>query len=116
MAASDRVVRGHILSTPHFAGRPVRRGSRPEFVRRGQPEGKQAGRTKVHTPGRDVAFADVGLVPAEADGEPTVAVEAAGRLDHPTHPRRPAAAHLRPALTAAFGLTIQAPRTLAFDC
>src|SRR5437764_13199745 len=93
--ASDRVVRGQILPAPRLSSRPLGGRGGPELVRRGQPQREQNGRTEVETARRDVALADMRLVPAVSDREPTVRVERSRRLDHATHHGRQGAADLR---------------------
>src|SRR5213082_3402071 len=82
--ASDRVVRGQVLPAPRLPSRPLGRRGGPELVRRGQPQREQSGGTEVETARRDVTPADMRLVPAESDREPTagrVLVRPAGRVD-----------------------------------
>src|SRR5439155_9916876 len=93
--ASDRVVRRKFLPAPCFAGRPVCGRGGPELVRRGQPQREQNGGTEVETARRDVTLADMRLVPAESDREPTAGVERSRRLDHAAHHGRQRATDLR---------------------
>ena len=83
---------------PHHArtdGPGLRRA--PTRTRRSaaSPSGSSADRAEIEAAGRDVALADARLMAAEADAQPAVGVERAGRVDRPADDGGQRAADLR---------------------
>ena len=75
----QRVVDGERGAGPGQPGGPWLCRLRPERIVRRQAERQERGRTQIEAAGRDVALADARLMSGQADAQPAVRVERAGR-------------------------------------